>query len=246
MTGASPVSNLQKSPFSLAELKDSLQSFGMIPLCIFRPGPNDGVPNIEPGLPAKTLILTGNAGPEMWRAFTSSCDPERDLLDNWSAMVLGGLATQYGAVAHYPWKRPYLPFQQWARHSGQVYNSPLGINIHVKYGLWHGYRGALAFAEVLEMPVRESGTYPCESCSDPTCLNTCPVGAFNREGYDVPACVANLLTPSGQDCLMQACRSRRACPVGRDYQYEPAQARFHIGNFLLKHRTVAARSNHVK
>ncbi len=61
MTGTSPVSNLQKSPFSLAELKDSLQSFGMIPLCIFRPGPDDGVP-------AKTLILVGNAGPEMWAA----------------------------------------------------------------------------------------------------------------------------------------------------------------------------------
>ncbi len=68
MTGAIPVSNLKKSPFSLAELKDSLRSFGMIPLCIFRPGPNDGVPDIEPGLPAKTLILVGNAGPEMWAA----------------------------------------------------------------------------------------------------------------------------------------------------------------------------------
>ena len=55
-----------------------------------------------------------------------------------------------------------------------------------------------------------------------------------------------LLKPSGQDCLRQACRSRRVCPVGRDYQYEPAQARFHIGYFFLKHRTVAVRSNHVK
>ena len=30
--------------------------------------------------------------------------------------------------------------------------SPLGILIHPDYGLWHAYRGALAFAERLALP----------------------------------------------------------------------------------------------
>ncbi len=36
-------------------------------------------------------------------------------------------------------------------------------------------------------------------------------------------------------CL-SACPARHACPIGRDYRYTPAQARFHMQSFLRNHR----------
>jgi hypothetical protein len=33
-----------------------------------------------------------------------------------------------------------------------------------------------------------------------------------------------------------ACLARHACPVGRDYRYAPAQARFHMQSFLRNHQ----------
>ena len=49
---------------------------------------------------------------------------------------------------------------------------------------------------------------------------------------DVPACAAHLGSQQGTDCMELGCRARRACPVGRAYIYEPAQALFHMSAFL--------------
>ena len=98
--------------------------------------------------------------------------------------------------------------------------------------MWHAYRGALLFAERLKLPEQRSAPSPCESCPDKPCLNTCPVGAFTPGGYDVAGCRAHIGKPEGSDCLGFGCLARRACPVGQDYLYEPAQARFHMQKFL--------------
>jgi hypothetical protein len=52
----------------------------------------------------------------------------------------------------------------------------------------------------------------------------------------VAACVGHLETPAGAECMAEGCRARRACPVGTDYRYEPAQAAFHMRAFLAAHR----------
>ena len=69
----------------------------MTPRGAFRPEPEDGVPEIGPGRPARVVILAGNAGPAMWRAFSAARDPSHELLDDWSAEVLGALAGRFGA-----------------------------------------------------------------------------------------------------------------------------------------------------
>ncbi len=233
----------------MATLETALAREGLIARGGFHPEPGDGVPGLDDGRPARTLVMVGNAGPALWRAFANS--PEfgtlPDPLDRWSARVIEALAEAWGARALFPFGGPpHLPFVAWAKRAEPVAESPLGILIHPDYGLWHAYRGALAFAEALDLPPRAERPRPCDSCADRPCLTACPVGAFRAAGaevagpgvadYDVSACADHLAVPAGADCMAEACRARRACPVGREYLYAPEQAAFHMTHFLAARR----------
>jgi hypothetical protein len=132
----------------------------------------------------------------------------------------------------FPFQRPYLPFQRWAMRAAACHPSPLGLLIHPDYGLWHGYRGALLFAAALELPPPDRRASPCDNCADRPCLAACPVGAFDAAAYDIPGCTRHLARAPEPDCMHIGCLARHACPVGRDYRYAPAQARFHMLAFL--------------
>ncbi len=216
----------------LADVEAAIRRVGLLPRGAFHPVPADGVPDLAPGRPARTLVLVGHAGPEMWRAFAGARRAGADPLDEWSREVVGALAGRLGAAAHFPFARPYLPFQRWARRAESCHVSPLGLLIHPDYGLWHGYRGALAFADRLDVPAAAARPSPCDDCAGRPCLSSCPVGAFAVGRYDVAACVAHLVGEGGRDCLEEGCRARRACPVGRSYRYAPEQAGFHMRAFL--------------
>ena len=198
----------------------------------FHPTPEDGVP----GDPA-TLVLVGNAGPAMWRSFDAarfdgSYGDSANPLDDWVRDALTEVAETLGAAPLFPFGGlPHLPFQRWAQRTDAVAPSPLGVLIHPDYGLWHAYRGALALDQRLDLPPRDTRPRPCDSCADKPCLSACPVNAFSTDGYDVPVCVAHISGPDGADCMDLGCRARRACPVGRDYLYEPAHAAFHMAAF---------------
>ncbi len=203
----------------------------------FCPGPEDGVPAFDNGRPARSLYLVGHAGPAMWAAFSAAAPAGDHPLDCWSRHVLDEVAHEFAGRALLPGDGPpWLPFQRWAQAADAVYPSPIGILIHPEFGLWHGYRGALAFAEALPTPARDPRPSPCESCADRPCLSTCPVGAFGSEGYDVPACTGHLAGPAGADCLEIGCRARRACPVGLDYHYPDGEAAHHMAAFFRTHR----------
>jgi hypothetical protein len=201
---------------------------GLVVLGAFHPAPADGVP----GDPA-TCVLVGNAGPAMWRAFARARRSGPDALDGWVRDGLTAAAHDLDATALFPFGGPpWLPFQRWAQRAGPARPSPLGILIHPDFGLWHAYRGALAFAEWHALPPADDRPPPCEACAGRPCLTACPAGAFvAATGYDVPACTAHLATPAGSDCNDLGCRARRACPIGRDFAYAPAQAAFHMAAF---------------
>jgi hypothetical protein len=40
--------------------------------------------------------------------------------------------------------------------------------------------------------------------------------------------------------MAESCRARRACPIGREYLYQPEQARFHMTHFLAARRREGA------
>lgn len=209
---------------------------GYTPRGGFHARPEDGVPDVDTGRPALTLLLVGNAGPAMWDRFAREREPKTDLLDDWSREKLGEVARGLGAKALFPFTKPHLPFQRWAQRAEACHASPLGIFIHPDYGLWHGYRGALALAEKLDLPPHDARSSPCDTCPDRPCLQACPVGAFTGAAYDVAACARHIASPAGSDCMSRGCRARRACPIGRGYTYRPEQAEFHMTAFLRARR----------
>lgn len=202
----------------------------------FQPDGADALPPVPSGEAAATVLLVGNAGPAMWKAFSNSSqahDGGLHPLNRWTRHHMDALASAIGGLALYPFDTtPAWPFQQWAARCEPVHPSPLGLFIHPEYGLWHAYRAAIVLAETVDLPVPTSAASPCQSCAESPCLSRCPVGAFSTSGYDVPACARHLQSPAGADCLQGGCLARRACPVGADYQQLPAQNAFHMRAFL--------------
>lgn len=194
----------------------------------FNPSEDDGTP-----VGTRTLILLGNAGRDgLWAAFDANRRDEPNPLDQWSQRTLDPIAEQLGAAALYPFTEPYHPFQRWAMKAEPVFPSPLGALIDIRVGLWHGYRGALAFRDEIFLPPREEAPNPCAVCADKPCMKTCPVGAISTDGYDVASCLAHVKSDAGTDCMNDGCAARRACPVGRDGAYSPDQMRFHMKAFV--------------
>ena len=218
----------------------AIESAGLVSRGAFHVDDEDSVPPFADGAPATTLVLVGNAGPGMWPAFARSDEAAGgapDALDRWSRRVVSRLAGTLGGTAHFPFGGPpWLPFIRWAQRAGPVYPSPIGPLVHPDFGLWHAYRGAIAFRERLVLPPRDERASPCESCPGRPCTTSCPVGAFSADGYDVDACVAHIESPAGARCIGEGCLARHACPVGHAAVYGAPQAAFHMRAFLRARR----------
>lgn len=223
----------------LQTLQTALNGFGLLLRGGFHPGPGEDLTleDAPAGRPS-TLVLIGNAGRRFWPAFSKQRRTEADPLDAWTRRVLNQVADGFGARPLFPFDGPpYLPFQQWALRAAAVSPSPIGPLIHPTYGLWHAYRGALLFETMIDLPALQPQASPCEKCPDKPCLSSCPAEALKAGAYDVPACLDHLESRHGESCLSGGCLARSACPVGREYAYEEAQARFHMEHFRAAQRT---------
>ncbi|MEQ8707941.1 MAG: ferredoxin [Rhodospirillales bacterium] len=187
--------------------------------------------------PGPDALLIGNTGPDMWRRFRQEQgdDGLPDPLNRWTRQRLDRIAGQADALVIYPFDGPpWPPFGQWALRTGQYFESPTGLKIHPRLGLWQAFRAVLVLPEgwpVTMLATETPGRSPCDSCRDRPCLTTCPVGAFSPAGYDVAACRHHVGGP-GTDCLNRGCLARHACPVAPDRAYAPDQAAFHMQSFL--------------
>ncbi len=223
----------------LKTIEHALAEYGLILLATFHVNPDDNIPGLAGA--DGTLVLAGNGGPAMWHCFASQ-RPEpsvSDPLDTWSRRVFEKVAAQLAGnvSALFPFHGPpYLPFQAWASKAGNAHPSPFGPMVHDTYGLWHAYRGALLIPSLLDLPVRQPQPSPCDACRHKPCLSACPVDAFGPGTYDIPACVGHLASGHGESCFGKGCLARSACPVGREFAYEEAQARFHLDTFFANHR----------
>lgn len=219
----------------LTTLAERLRPVGMMTRGGFHPTASDDLPPLPDGTAPMTVILIGNAGAGMWRAFASAGVAGQNPLDDWTREVLNEVAAAVGAAALFPFDGPpWLPFQRWALRADNVHPSPIGPLIHSVYGLWHAYRGALAFAETVALTPKTGEPSPCDACVDKPCLAACPVEALSPGSYDVAACAAHVGGPKGAECMNAGCRARAACPIGVDYRYAPDQARFHMAAFLRR------------
>jgi ferredoxin len=216
---------------NLSDIRAAITARGLSWRGAFHPLASD----LPDGCEAGTLVLAGFTGHENWDCFKSSpeaTDGQAHALDRWSRRVIGGLAQALDAIALFPFAGPpWLPFQRWAQKAEPLHPSPLGMLIHPDWGLWHSWRGALAFRERFDLPPPDLRPSPCDTCVGKPCLTACPVNAFTQTGYAVAACVAHIDSARGTDCMEQGCRARRACPVGAAHRYVHEQANFHMRAF---------------
>lgn len=187
----------------------------------------------EDQLDGQTLLLIGNAGPDMWCAFAASAvfSVTENPLDAWSRRVLSEMAQQHGARGLFPFDGPpYHPFQRWALRTRQFSASPFGVLVHPTYGPWFAFRGALLLDEKIDLP-HTALADPCGTCIAKPCIAACPVNAVHRDApYDLTACREHVGTQNNP-CFSTGCLSRHACPYGRGFAYTPEQARFHMAAF---------------
>ena len=185
---------------------------------------------------AQTVILIGNVGSELWDRSSAEIEAlgDPDPLDRWTRDVIEPIAASVGGLALLPFTgRPYWPFQRWAERAEGVRQSPIGIQIHPEFGLWHAYRAAILLREVVVVQRREQA-HPCDTCVDRPCLTHCPVNAFSSAGYAVDRCVDHVVALQNESgsCSDVGCLARLACPIGTKWRYRPDHARFHMQAFV--------------
>ena len=220
-----------------SKIHSLLKAHGLLLLGSMRVSKEDGVPDVAESRPARQLLLIGNGGSSFWPVFSRSPefrDGLADPLDRWSKRVGDKLATEWDGRAIFPFDGPpYPPFLTWAGKTGQVLPSPVSMFIHAKFGLWHAYRFALALSEPQDgVPAEADIKSPCLECKDQPCLEACPVNAFTLNSYRVDRCMNYLVSDTETACRRLGCEARRACPVGREFTYLPAHARFHMDAFV--------------
>jgi len=217
------------------ELCGRIAAVGLAVRGAFHPQPHERDLGLPATLAVGTVVLVGFTGSLQWHAFAQSIEAHDALphpLDRWSRRVIEPLARDVGAQVFYPSGTPTLRFQRLAARCEPVHASPIGLSIHVRWGLWHAYRAALVLRERIDVPAVAPTRHPCAACASKPCLSTCPVGAFSADGFDIDACARHVRSASGADCRERGCRARRACPVGAAFRYVDDQARFHMAAFL--------------
>lgn len=182
---------------------------------------------------AQSLVLVGpQGGQRWWQALQTSAewqDGQSHPIDRWSKRVLGMIAQHNDGTAIFPSDGPpYPPFLHWARQSGRMWQSPVGMLVHPDAGLWVSFRGALALPFPVLLPASAT---PCNSCAAQPCRNACPVDALGAAGYDTVSCHAFLDSTPGQDCMSRGCAARRACPRGESHARSSEQSAYHMRQF---------------
>ncbi|GAA6208739.1 hypothetical protein NBRC116601_20320 [Cognatishimia sp. WU-CL00825] len=180
----------------------------------------------------QTVLMIGPDEPGFWGHFTQQpeyLDGRPNALDRFGKRILNAIAKTESATAFFPSDGPpYAPFIQWALQSG-CDQSPVGLLVHPKAGLFASFRGALALRRHIALPAALPA--PCGSCHHKPCLTACPVGALTAKGYDVAACQSYIKSPQGRDC-MTGCKVRISCPTSQKFGRVPAQSEFHMKAFL--------------
>jgi epoxyqueuosine reductase len=184
---------------------------------------------------SKTLVLLGTDA-RFWEVFsttTEAMDRQPHPIDRYSQRVVPQIADITGAVdIAYPFGGPpYAPFIAWAKATGEAFDSPTGMLVHIRAGLMISYRGALIFDG--EQPLTKPAVvHPCTTCTGRPCEDACPVEALSTEHfYDVPVCKEYLGTHAGETCMTQGCAVRRACPISKRFDRPEAQSAYHMRQF---------------
>lgn len=180
----------------------------------------------------QTALMIGPDEPDFWHHFTQQPEYADGLpngMDRYSKRVLGQIAEDVGGKVYFPSDcPPYPPFIQWALKSN-CFQSPVGLLVHGKAGLFTSFRGVLALREDYDLPAPLDS--PCNTCTEQPCKTACPIEALTPSGYDVAACKAYIGSEAGRACL-SGCKVRLSCPVSQKFGRVEAQSEFHMKAFI--------------
>ena len=96
-----------------ADVEAAVAGTGMLARGAFTVGPDDDVPDVSDGVPARSVVMVGNTGGTMWERFVLERRDEPDPLDAWTRRTLAPIAERFDAVLIHPSDRPYRPFPAW-------------------------------------------------------------------------------------------------------------------------------------
>lgn len=195
------------------------------------------------------LMLLANAGPKFWRSLQASPlknNPEPmdefsvSMAHDFQSSFLG--RTDFTQLYPTPPMRAHVPLMRLGGLAGWNIPSPLGLGLHREFGPWSAYRVAwLTQSDQLpinyfispdqfkhiELGALQNAAELCVECSAP-CTQACPANAVQvGEHFNIHACHEHR-QPVTSECHVH-CAARRACPIGKDHQYDNDQLAHHMG-----------------
>ena len=190
----------------------------------------------------QSLVVIANGGAAFWSALQAFGMRGDDPVDAFSRHLAERFVAEHlqcdEALPLYPGHYA-IALQQLGALAGWHHPSPLGLGIHVEFGLWFAYRNAFLITQSLPATTARPSQSPCASCADKPCVSACPPGAVRAENsLELTTCIDFRLKPEST-CATQ-CLARAACPVGAEHRYEDEQTTYHASHSLVSLRRYQA------
>ncbi len=189
---------------------------------------------------ARSIIVIGNGGAAMWRAFTRHAgqhpgwwnrdnpldDFTREVIERGVVNAVRSAGVRCTAVYPFMNDARTLNFIELGKIAGIAGPSILGVTVHPVYGPWIAFRAALLVDEEIDSPGEALGFDPCPGCTARTCIPACPAGAVSVDsGWDIPRCLTHRVEVEA-DCAPR-CHARAGCVLGPEHRYPDDELAYH-------------------
>jgi hypothetical protein len=188
---------------------------------------------------ARSVVVIGNGGGAMWRAFQECRRRDERILDRENPLdeftveaidaevpsVFSRFGASFRTVYPFRFREDPVSFMDLAAAAGLGAPSILGVLIHPVFGPWMALRAAVLTDASLTAPRPAAGFDPCPGCIERPCISACP-GSVVRypQGWDIPGCVAHRSRTG--DCA-DRCHARVACVYGPAHRYPDDELAYH-------------------
>lgn len=194
---------------------------------------------------ARSIILVGNGGGGLWRAFTEYALREpgwmgrENPLDDFTRIAIEASvvpavrASGAQCTTVYPFigDGPKLNFMELAKLAGLGGPSIIGVVLHPTYGPWIAFRAAILTDADIDAAGPVLAFDPCPSCTVRSCISSCPAGAVAfPAGWNIPRCLTHRVETEA-DCANR-CHARVGCVLGPEHRYPDDELAYHQGRAL--------------
>lgn len=179
----------------------------------------------------RSLVLIGNVGPTMWEKIPPVYFDHEHPVDDYVRDVVYDCMSKYADPATWRLLFPGTdtncpPLQSLGKAAGWHYDSPLGLGVNPRWGLWFAYRAVIALSIDLNPLIMLRTESPCVDCETKACVSQCPGKALTVGRLpDLGLCSEYRLR--SESACAETCVARLACPVAADLRYDETQIEYH-------------------